>query len=271
MAHVRDVQYEIIVVDNASDKDDPDEFIKKFPSVVLVKSPHNGGFANGNNQGIQASKGDTILLLNSDTILTEDCISPLAKILEHDKSIGVISPHLVYADGKYQRNARAFRSIRNELLDVFRPLLWVLSYRKRATLMLNQFFKGDFDTQCDWVSGAFFMFLRESLKALPGGKLDERFFMYGEDQLWCYQFREAGLRAWFVSGVRLIHIANASTSPTKQLALLKTMMARELEVMRYRKGRSLYYYFFAAIFSAKEWLRYYIKLTALRVFKYRFR
>src|SRR4051812_12404319 len=69
------LEYEIILVDNASTECAPEEFLKEFPAVQLVKSETNGGFAYGNNLGIQHASGTRILLLNSDTALTEDSIS----------------------------------------------------------------------------------------------------------------------------------------------------------------------------------------------------
>lgn len=271
-AVTKGVDYEIVLVDNASTADNPDDFLLQFPDITLIKSSVNGGFAQGNNLGIKHSTGDIILLLNSDTILNDDCISKAATFLHNSShDIGVLSGHLTYTDGKYQHNARAFRSIRNEVLDLLRPFLMLIPYRKRAALMLNQYFRGDFDTYCDWVSGAFFMFRKKILNDLPERKLDERFFMYGEDQLWCYQFRQAGYKCYFLSDTRLIHIANASTEPAKQLKLLKTMISHELEIMRYRKGASLYYYLFSVIFVTKERGRYYIKLLAQKLFNYRIR
>lgn len=268
--HTRNAAYEIILVDNASTKDQPDAFLELFPNITLVKSKENGGFAKGNNLGIQYAKGDIILLLNSDTIVTDDSISKAAIYLEeHSKYL--LSTKLTYEDGVYQKNARKFRSIRNELLDMLRPILYLLPYERRAQLMLNQYFKGDFDTECDWVSGAFMMFYREHLHKLPDHKLDERFFMYGEDHLWCYQFAEHGIKSYFLSTASVIHIANASTEPTKRLKLLRTALKHELEIMAYRKGKGLYYHIFKLIYSSKEKARYYISDIVLRVFNKRIR
>lgn len=265
-AHTHGVAYELIVVDNASPKDDPDEFLKIFPDITVIKSATNGGFAAGNNIGIANASGDVILLLNSDTILHEDSISTAAKYLQGKADVGALTVHLTYQDGSYQRNARAFRSIRNELLDLMRPVLYLLPYERRARLMLNQYFNGDMNMECDWVSGAFFMFKRAVLDKLPAKKLDERFFMYGEDQLWCYQFKETGYKSFFLSDTKLVHIANASTEPEKQRRLMKTMLANELEIMAYRKGKSAYYYIFSAIYSCKEYARHYIKMIAAAIF-----
>ncbi len=259
------VDYEIVLVDNASPNDDPDEFLKRFPSVHLVKSKENGGFAKGNNIGIDASSGDVILLLNSDTILTEDSISIAANELAKHTDVGALGVRLVYPDGQLQKTARKFRSIRNELLDILRPVLMLLPYKKRSQLMFNQYFRGDYSTYCDWVIGAFMMFRKSVLDKMPEKKLDERFFMYGEDQLWCYQFYELGYKSYYMADTTVIHINNASTEPSKQLRLLKKFLELELVIIEYRKGRSAYYYFFSAILTMKEMFRYYVKVLVYKL------
>jgi len=271
LKHTKGVAYEIVLVDNASPKDNPDLFIERFPSVQLIKNPENNGFAKGNNLGIRHAKGDVILLLNSDTILTEDSISICAKELAQNTNTGFLTCRLVYADGKYQHNARAFRSIRNELLDLARPLLKLMPYKQRAKLMLNQYFQGDFSTSCDWVSGAFMMFHKSLLQKLPEQKLDERFFMYGEDMLWCYHAIQAGYNNYFTADTTVIHIANASTEPEKQLKLLHTTLKHDLEVIRLQRGNSLYFYTLRFIYTTKEKLRYYIKAVVMKLFKHRIR
>jgi GT2 family glycosyltransferase len=269
--HTKQTTYEILVVDNASPTDNPDEFLKKFPSIKLIKSETNGGFAKGNNLGISHASGEIILLLNSDTVLTDDSISKAAKYLAGHAGIGALSVRLVYPDGKLQHTARKFRSATHEMLDLLRPILMLMPYPKRAKLMLNQYFNGDFDTYCDWVSGAFMMFPTKILEQLPGHKLDERFFMYGEDHLWCYQFSKLGYRSFYLSTTTVTHIHGASTDPAKQLQLLNKFIDLELQIMEYREGRTLSYYAFSFVFTVKEKLRYFIKSLVYKLFKYRIR
>ena len=188
----------------------------------------------------------------------------LAELNRHEP-IGPLGVRLVYPDGKLQHTARRFRSIRNELLDLARPLLKLLPYEKRSDLMLNQYFRGDRNTLCDWVSGAFFMFHRQMLDKMPDHKLDERYFMYGEDQLWCLQAQQLGYPSYYYAGTTVTHIHAASTAPAKQLKLLKKFLALELDIMAIRKGKTLYYYLFSAILTFKEMMRYYIKVFALKV------
>ncbi len=254
----QEVNYEIILVDNASPKDNADEFLKIFPAIKLVKADKNEGFAKGNNLGIKQAKGDIILLLNSDTYLSEDSISIAANYLASHKDIGVLSVKLVYPDGKLQHAARKYRYLANELLDLVRPLLWLLPYKKRAALMLNQYYNSDFNVYCDWVSGAFFMFPQSILKLLPEHKLDERYFMYGEDQLWCYQIGEAGYKVFYLVDTHVIHI-EGSSSAEKPFKYYETMVKRELNLMQMRKGSGLYYQSFKMVFSSKKYISYLIK------------
>ena len=265
------IDYEIVLVDNASTKDDPDEFLVRFPGITLIKSKENGGFAKGNNLGIEHASGEFILLLNSDTYLTEDSISKAAAQLQNKQDVGALTVRLVYPDGKLQHTARKFRSIKNELLDLLRPFLKILPYKRRSQLMLNQYFNGDYDTYCDWVSGAFMMFRRSLLDKMPGKILDERFFMYGEDHLWCYQFTQLGLSNYYLATTTVVHIHGASTDPDKQLQLLNKFISLELAIMKYRKGSSFYYHLFSLIFTLKEKMRYYIKVAAYQLFKVKIR
>ena len=257
--YTQQVDYEIILVDNASTECNPKLFKEKFPEVVLVESNINGGFAKGNNWGIEKATGDYILLLNSDTYLKEDSISVAVAALDQDKQIGVVGVRMIYPDGGLQFSVRKFRSIQWEFLDLFRFVLFAIPYRSRAKLMLGKYFKTDFNTYSDWVNGAFFMFPKQLLHKLPDNKLNERFFMYGEDQLWCYQFNQLGFKSYFLADTTIIHIANASTSPNKILQLILTIIKNELEIMKIRKGKGFYYYCFYSVYLAKEYSRYAIK------------
>lgn len=259
------VPYEIILVDNASTECDPQLFLDAFPSIKLIKNVENSGFARGNNLGIAKAKGDMILLLNSDTYFTEDAIGKTLSYYNQLANPGVVGCGMIYTDGRLQYPARRFKSIRWELLDVLRPLLFCLSYTKRANLMLGKYFKSDFNTKADWLNGAFFMFSRNILESLHGNQLDDRFFMYGEDHLWCWQIQMLGYNNYFYSGTTIVHISSGSTSLSKQLHLRNIMLRHELEIMKLRKGTGLYFYIFKALYGAKETCRNLIKMIIFRM------
>jgi GT2 family glycosyltransferase len=265
IAHTMHVAYEIILVDNASTESDAADFLKEFPAIVLIKNESNGGFAFGNNLGIEKASGDFILLLNSDTILEEDSISKALDYLEQHAEAGVLGCRMIFPGGEVQYSARRFRSISWELLDLFRFIPWLMPYKQRANRMLGKYFRHDVHIECDWVNGAFFLFPRKIPDQLSGKKLDGRFFMYGEDQLWCEQIKKLGYKILFFSGTTIIHINSGSTGLSKQLPLRKIMMKHELEIMRSRKGQGLYYFIFRVIYVAKEGTRNFIKSIIFRL------
>jgi len=263
--YTKEISYEIILVDNASAESDPGLFLNEFPGIRLIRSDKNGGFAYGNNLGIAAATGDIILLLNSDTVLTEDSISLSARYLMAHPGAGVVSCRMTYPDGKIQYIARRFRSISWELLDLFRFIPMLMPYSTRAKRMLGKYFRHDTNLQADWLNGAFFMFPKKIMEQLPGNKLDDRFFMYGEDQLWCEQFKNLGYHHLFFADTTIIHINSGSTSLSKQLGLRKIMMKHELEIMRLRKGKGVYYFLFKLIYTGKESTRNLIKAIIFRM------
>jgi GT2 family glycosyltransferase len=253
------VSYEIILVDNASTECDPQDFLKEFPQLTLIRSEFNGGFAYGNNLGIKKANGGHILLLNSDTILKENSVLLSLNHFKNYKAPGVVGCRMIFPDGAIQYTARRFRTIKWELLDLFRFIPMMMSYKKRSRLMLGKYFKCDENIECDWVNGAFFMFEKKILDLLPQRKLDDRFFMYGEDQLWCEQIKNLGYKILFYSDTTIIHINNASTDIKRQLRLRKQMMKNELAIMRLRKGKRVYYYTFLIIYGFKESVRNFLK------------
>ncbi|MFY8003230.1 MAG: glycosyltransferase family 2 protein [Chitinophagaceae bacterium] len=261
--YTKGVDYEIILVDNNSTECNADDFLVKFPTITLIKNPANGGFAQGNNCGIAIAKGKYILLLNSDTYLLEDSISIAVNQLSILPTVGVLGIKMVYENKQVQYTARRFRSFWWELLDLFRFFLWFLPYQKRAKIMLGKYFKMDFAVKCDWVNGAFFLFKKEILSKLPNQKLDDRFFMYGEDHLWCFQFAQLGYEAFYTPSTTIVHINNGSTSVNKQFQLLTRMLENELVILKLRYGNSFSYYATVLIYGFKEYGRIGVKWLLL--------
>jgi len=73
--HAGNVDYEIIVIDNAS-TDGSAEMVKNdFRQVILIENTENQGFAAANNQGMAIAKGRYVLLLNSDTVVLDNSIA----------------------------------------------------------------------------------------------------------------------------------------------------------------------------------------------------
>ncbi len=201
--------YEIILVDNASTETDAENFLKQFPSIKLIKSTVNAGFARGNNLGIRQAEGEYILLLNSDTVLKNDAIGICLSFLRADASVAVVSGRLEYPDGHVQHNCQRFPSIGAKLFELFR-LQKIFSRSVGSRMLFGSFFDHNTVAYPDWVWGTFFMFPRKLLERLPEHKLADTFFMYGEDTQWCMEFRNLGYRIGFDPAGRILHYGGKS-------------------------------------------------------------
>src|SRR5258706_8280976 len=62
-------ELEVFVIDNASSDESAAAVCREFPKVRLISNAENLGYARGNNQGIEESTGEFILLLNPDVVL----------------------------------------------------------------------------------------------------------------------------------------------------------------------------------------------------------
>lgn len=86
-----DVPFELIVVDNGS-TDGTLEYLEELPDRTLIKNKKNLGFAAANNIGIEQSKGEYVLLLNNDTILTSGWLRRLKRAIDLAPEIGLAGP-----------------------------------------------------------------------------------------------------------------------------------------------------------------------------------
>lgn len=207
--HTKGLAYEIILVDNNSTESDPEEFKKKFPSVLLVKNQTNLGFAKGNNAGIAHASGKYILLLNSDTLLKNNAVLICKTFLDQHHQVAAVSARLEYPDGNIQHNCQRFPGLRNKLFELLR-LQKILPQKWGGKILLANFFSYDSVVYPDWIWGTFFMFRKSLLKSLPGEKLSEQFFMYVEDMQWCMEFKNLGYQIAFEPAAHVIHLSGKS-------------------------------------------------------------
>ena len=106
--------HEIIFVDNGS----TDGTVKWLKTMVqenenftLIENERNLGFAKGCNQGIEASQGEFILLLNNDVVVAEGWLAGLLACLNHAPAAGIIGPMTNNISGPQQVLSDEYRSV----------------------------------------------------------------------------------------------------------------------------------------------------------------
>jgi GT2 family glycosyltransferase len=210
------IRIRVIVVDNASE--DAKELaaaieLNNWSSwVTLVTAPRNGGFAYGNNLGIQRAYATGtpayVYLLNPDAQVRSGAIASLARFLESHPEVGIAGSSFETLDGSDWPFAFRFPGLMSELLQGIEigALMrlfdrWVVA---RPMSRVAQ--------PTDWICGASMM-IRPSVLACIGG-MDENYFLYFEETDFCYRAKQAGFPTWYVPDSRVMHIMGQTTTVT---------------------------------------------------------
>jgi len=220
--YTKDVDFEIIVVDNASTTDQADSFLELFPYIKLVKNYKNKGFAGGCNDGIKVAEGDTILLINSDTKLLNDAISITYNFLKKHPEVGIVTCRLENEDGSPQNNCQIFPRISKILFEIFR-INKMLPIKKTGKILYGPFFSYTEIAYPDWVWGTFFMFDKKLLDIFPNKLLPETFWMYIEDMQWCWLASQKGYEIVFVPEARVLHLGGKNHSERARAMMDKNL------------------------------------------------
>lgn len=214
--YVKKTTFEVIVVDNASHDGSAKalkEFAKEKTNFKLLESKENLGFGGGNNLAALQAKGKYLLFLNSDTLLFEDCISPMIEELKKDNKLGVISCRLLNGDRSLQPNGGFFptpsRIAAWQLFIDDLPLVgnFIHSVHPKP-------FKKE-HVYLDWVTGAFLMCPRDLFLKING--FDTKIFMYAEELELCYRIRKIGYKVLFDQCYSIIHLGRVSSGNTLAL------------------------------------------------------
>ncbi len=209
IAGARIDSFEIIVVDNKSVDGSVAMVADKFPQVQLIANKDNVGFSAANNQGINVSGGEYVLLLNPDTIVEEDTLDKCIKFMDRNPDGGGLGVKMIDGNGNFLPESK--RGLPTPSVAFFKMIGLSSLFPKSG--LFNQYHLGNLDKdqvhKVDVLSGAF-MFLRKS--ALDKiGLLDEAFFMYGEDIDLSYRMTKGGYSNYYFPETRIIHYKGEST------------------------------------------------------------
>lgn len=211
--HIKEINYEIIVVDNAS-SDGSVEAVEKIitgtKSIkgMVIKNTKNLGFAAANNQGIKKAKGRYVLLLNSDTEFTEDSLRQMVSWMDKNPKAGISTCTLLNSNKTIQATGGYFPGLfRLFLWGTFLDDLPLVSVVFRSYHPHSAFHKKL--REQDWITGAFFLIRGELIEQI--GVFDEKFFMYVEEIDYCFRAKKKGWEVWYVPDTAIIHIGGASS------------------------------------------------------------
>lgn len=189
---------EIIVVDNFSQDGSPQMVRKEFPAITLIESGENVGFSKAVNSGLAVAKGESVLLLNSDTLVIN---GSLKRLLEFEKKVrpAIIGMKMINTDGSIQPSVFHLPGIKGAFAEFWRGKKG--SYSKYEP-------SGNSRDEVEAVSGGAMLISRAVLDKI--GFLDERYFMYFEDLDYCRRAKRAGIKIYYLPYTEVIHEHGAS-------------------------------------------------------------
>lgn len=201
--HVKDIDFEIVVVDNNSSETLTANDLVPFKRVKLVLSPKNLGFGGGNNLGVSNAGSEYLLLLNPDTKIIDDSIQKMMTFMKNHEEIGALSA-LLYGDDECKQLQSAFFGRFQSLASlIFRH------YNYQQVDMSREFFYTDI------VTGADLMIKKVNFEVVNG--FDENFFMYLEDDDLCKNLVDRGFKNAVLTKAKIVHYeGKSSTSRQKK-------------------------------------------------------
>lgn len=242
---------EVIVVDNASKKDEASLIEQRYPQVKVIRSKENLGFAGGNNLGIKAARGKYLFFINNDTILQPSSIThhtlfqPLMNRLDSSSKIGMVCPKIRFAWGdnpiQYAGYTPLSRiTLRNQSIGCGKPD------------------NGQYDKAhpTPYAHGAAMMVKREVIE--KAGLMPECYFLYYEELDWSMIIRRAGYDIWYEPAVTVYHKESQTTGQQSPLRTYYITRNRLLFVKRNNNSptRYLSYIYLICLVAGRDILKY---------------
>lgn len=238
---------EVYVLDNGS-KDKTRQIVESFsPYVRYIKCGENLGFSKAVNLGYSFTKGEYILLLNSDVILPKGEVLKLKEVMDKIPSVGLCGPQLIYPDGSIQRSYSNFPSLFSEIVPRFIYEKIFLKRRLKKTECLSLGFPVYF---VDALIGACLLIRRQTFEKLGG--FDERFFFFLEETDFCLRVKKSGELVAFVPEAKIIHLQGMTVKRFWILGRIEYTISLAKFIEKYH-GR-LYFCLFLSIRFLKTFL-----------------
>ena len=232
------VDYEIFVVDNASNDGSCEMVEREFPEVNLIKNLENRGFARANNQAILMAQGEYVLLLNSDTILENNAIGLMHEFMLAHPRAAVCGPLLLNSDKTVQRSIDTHHTVKSLALRL------ILGYHRDHfhRLRVDKYHPDAFDysrahkVTDGWLTGAVLMIRKTVCSEV--GLLDEAYHFMMEDADWGLAVSRSGWETWFIPEAVVTHLLGGSRNSLSEKQEV-SMKVRSLRQHRYYVRKNL--------------------------------
>jgi hypothetical protein len=198
---------EIFIVDSGStDKtlDILSKFTKEISEIQLMELGRNLGTTLSRNLALKKSKGDYLLVLDSDTVVLPGTIKALLQAFKDNPLAGIVAPRLFYPDGPVQPSCKRLPTLPIKVCK-FLPCSWLQRIGERGELYPSKIYSKNFKSviRVDYCISACWLIRREAINTI--GLLDENIFYAPEDVDYCLRMWLAGWEVLYVPSAEVVH------------------------------------------------------------------
>lgn len=193
--------FDVVVVDNGSTDGSLEVLKEQFPQVRVIQNNENVGLSRASNQGILATAGRYVLLLNNDTLVNGCALKEMVDFMDTQPDAGAVGGQLLNPDGSFQAGYASFSSLLQEFLIAsgVGERLWA-GYPSHG--------RCEHVKRVDWLSSACLMLRRVALEQV--GLLDEQYFVYGDEADLQFRLKKAGWEVYFLPQASIVHYGGRS-------------------------------------------------------------
>ncbi|MCP2032075.1 GT2 family glycosyltransferase [Okibacterium sp. HSC-33S16] len=229
----------VIVVDNGSVDGSADAIRERFPAAVVVEAGENLGFARGVNRGVDASTDEYILLLNPDTVVIPGSLRSLVSFAVRNPDYGLYGGRTLRPDGTVDPSSAWGETTLWSLTSFALGLSTAFKHSLLFDPESLGEWKRDSVREVPIITGCLTLIRRDTFAAI--GRMDERFFLYGEDAEFSVRARRFGLRPVIVPSAVIVHDVGGSTGNSgRKMSLVMagkvTLLTRSWSPARARLG-----------------------------------
>ncbi len=211
----------VAVLDNSSSDGTIKMVRTRFPHVRLTESDVNLGFGRANNELVRSSSADYVMLLNPDTVLRADAVTPMLDCIRDDPRVIAVGPRLIFPDGRRQASNRRLPTLREEVVSLGESVLRGGAPWSDRHLARSLDAREPEEVEFLWAT----CWLMRRADAQESGPFNEAFPMYDEDTDFCARMRATGRTLVYQPRAEIIHIGGGTANAAVRGELMRT--ARE--------------------------------------------
>jgi len=208
-----DLALTTVIVDNGSVDDSIKRVLERYPEVRVIRNEMNLGFAEGNNVGMRVAltEGvDYVCLLNNDTRVEADFLTELIKVAETDGQIGVVGGKIYFEKGfEFHKERYPKKDLGKVIWYAGGKVDWQNVYASHRGV--DEVDQGQYDKaeETEYVNGCLILIKIRVLEKV--GLLDDRYFLYFEENDFCQKAKKAGFKLFYAPKAVIWHL-NAGSS-----------------------------------------------------------